>query len=168
MFFAVGVSLFSCRKSREILIKGICSLAEKIKHIILKTTEAIRLYSKKPITLTAVILLTFVCQGITILGYAILAESMGIEADFKIYFIFFPISWLIGALPITPGGVGVMEGGLVFLLTTVAKLPAEQALVLALAQRIIIMLTSLPGAAVHLFGAHLPTEQIEKQIERAD
>ena len=84
---------------------------------------------------------------------------MGLEVPIKYYFVFFPISWVLGALPISPAGAGVLEGGIVFLFTRVPGVTAEQALVLALCQRVMFLLASLPGIAIHIMGAHLPTEQ---------
>ncbi len=84
---------------------------------------------------------------------------MGLEVPIKYYFVFFPISWVLGALPISPAGAGVLEGGIVFLFTRVPGVTVEQALVLALCQRAMFLLASLPGIVIHIMGAHLPAER---------
>ena len=84
---------------------------------------------------------------------------MGLEVPIKYYFVFFPIGWVLGALPISPAGAGVLEGGIVFLFTRVPGVTAEQALVLAMCQRVMFLLASLPGIVIHIMGAHLPAGQ---------
>ena len=54
-------------------------------------------------------LLTFACQGVFIIGVWLVGKNIGVEAHFKYYFIFFPLSWVIGSLPISVGGAGVTE-----------------------------------------------------------
>ncbi len=68
------------------------------------------------------------------------------------------MAWVFGAIPVSIGGVGVVEGFLVIMFTQFAGVEAEAALALALCQRIVWMITSLPGAAIHLIGAHLPKD----------
>jgi hypothetical protein len=65
---------------------------------------------------------------------------------------------VLGAVPISIGGAGIVEGLLFFMFTKFAGVDEGPALALALCQRIVWMLTSLPGAAIHLFGAHLPKD----------
>ncbi len=126
---------------------------------------AFKLYISRPGILISAFILTFACQAITLLGFWIFGYYLGVDASVKYYFIFYPISWLMGALPISPGGAGVAEGGLVFLFTRLATVTAEQALALALCQRAVWLISAIPGAFIHLAGAHLPTkEDIRLQI----
>ena len=55
-------------------------------------------------------------------------------------------------------GAVVVEGSLYYLFTHFAGVGKEQAMAIALCQRAIWMLTSLPGAVIHLVGAHLPKD----------
>jgi len=61
-------------------------------------------------------------------------------------------------LPISIGGAVVVEGSLAYLFIHFAGVEAEAALALALCQRMVWMIASLPGAAIHLMGAHLPKD----------
>jgi len=62
-------------------------------------------------------------------------------------------------LPISVAGAGVVEGWLVILfISNVAGVSREAATALALCQRAIWMLVSLPGLAIYLTGRHLPDE----------
>lgn len=128
---------------------------------------AIRLYCKKPFTMLSAIGLTFVAQSLPILGFCMIGRQMGLAVPIKYYFVFFPIGWVLGALPISPAGAGVLEGGIVFLFTRLPGVTVEQALVLAVCQRAMFLLASLPGIVIHIMGAHLP-ESGELKAEREE
>ena len=94
-----------------------------------------------------------------------MGRAMGIDAPVKYYFVFFPISWVIGALPISIGGFGVLELGLVGLFASLPGVEREHGLALALCQRFIFIIGSLPGLCIHLTGAHLPSDTEEIFID---
>ena len=83
---------------------------------------------------------------------------MGITASIKYYYVFFTLTWVLGAIPISIGGAGVIEGLLVILFVRFAHIDEAAAWAIALSQRAVWMATSLPGAIIHLFGAHLPKD----------
>jgi uncharacterized membrane protein YbhN (UPF0104 family) len=123
-----------------------------------KLVTATILYCRSPLTVASAFLLTFLLQGIAVAGFWLLGRDMGIAAGAKYYFVFFPLTWVVGAVPVSIGGAGVVEGGLLWLFTALAHVQSEKAFAIALLQRIVWMLTSLPGAGIHLAGAHLPKE----------
>jgi uncharacterized membrane protein YbhN (UPF0104 family) len=97
-------------------------------------------------------------QIMVITGFWFLGVNLGADVSIKYYYLFFTFIWLVGVLPVSIGGAVVMEGGLAYLFVRFAAVGPEAALALALCQRIIWMLTSLPGAAIHLSGTHLPKD----------
>lgn len=103
-------------------------------------------------------LLTFACQGVFIIGIWMLGKNIGVGAHFKYYLIFFPISWVIGSLPISIGGAGITELWLRNIFVGVCGVPGPLAQALAACQRLLWIFGSLPGAVIHLVGAHLPEE----------
>jgi uncharacterized membrane protein YbhN (UPF0104 family) len=123
-----------------------------------KLGRATILYCRSPLTVGAAFLLTFTLQGIAVAGFWLLGRDMGIATGAKYYFVFFPLTWVVGAVPVSIGGAGVVEGGLIWLFTVLAGVESEKAFAIALLQRVVWMLTSLPGAGIHLAGAHLPKE----------
>jgi uncharacterized membrane protein YbhN (UPF0104 family) len=144
------------------LVPAVRRLAAKVWEQVLRLgrkfwTAAI-IYGRNPLTILAVFGLTFVLQGIVIVGFWLVGRHIGIEASVKYYFVFFPLTWALGAIPISVGGAVVVEGGLVTLFTIVAKVDAEAALAIALCQRVVWMIAALPGAFVHLAGGHLPKD----------
>jgi glycosyltransferase 2 family protein len=157
--FVIIVAVFLATKKGRTLYKHymtiVCSKGKKLIHHIY---EAIRIYWNKKSALFLALLLTFACQGLFIIGLWLIGREIGIDAQMKYYMIFFPISWLLGTLPISVGGAGIMELWLKAMFIEVCGVSSENALVLALSQRIIWLIGSLPGVVIHLIGAHLPKD----------
>jgi len=104
--------------------------------------------------------LTFVGQSIVIVAFWLLGRDLGIEAGLDCYLFVFPVMWVVGAVPISIAGLGIVEAGTVGLFCHLTGAPDEKVLALVFCQRFVWVLASLPGAAVHLLGAHLPREDI--------
>jgi uncharacterized membrane protein YbhN (UPF0104 family) len=68
------------------------------------------------------------------------------------------MAWVIGSIPVSIGGAVVIEGVLAYMFIHLASIQPENALALVFAQRIVWMIVSLLGAAIHLSGAHLPKD----------
>lgn len=126
--------------------------------LLLEVKDAALVYCSKPLTVLGAMALTFVAQSVVIVAFWLLGRNLGIEAGLTHYFLIFPVTWVIGALPISVAGLGVVEAGTVELFVRLTGTPAENALALVLCQRLIWVVASLPGAAVHLLGTHLPGE----------
>lgn len=109
-------------------------------------------------TILAVFGLTVFVQIMVITGFWFLGINMGIGASIKYYYVFFTLTWVLGAIPVSIGGVVVVEGSLVILFTQLAGVDESAAWAIALCQRAVWLLASLPGAAIHLLGAHLPKD----------
>lgn len=120
--------------------------------------KAVFLYCKKPFTLLAAFGLTVLLQMITITGFWFVGLNLGIEASIKYYYVFFALTWVLGVVPVSIGGAVVVEGMLMMLFINFAGVAEDSALALALCQRFVWLLASLPGAAIHLLGAHLPKD----------
>jgi uncharacterized protein (TIRG00374 family) len=123
-----------------------------------KLSDAIVIYCSKPGTIAAVFGLTVFLQILVITGFWFLGRNLGIEASVKYYYVFFTLTWVLGAVPVSIGGAVVVEGMLAYMFIHLAGVEAEAAVALALCQRIVWMLASLPGAVIHLTGIHLPKD----------
>jgi len=128
----------------------------KVKSHIKRFTAAIVLYLKNPMSLVKAMAITLAAQSVSVLGIYVACSSLDIDAPMKVYFIVFPLSWVIGALPVSPGGLGVLELGVVAMFASMPQVSPEQALTLALCQRLIFLAGSMPGLLIHLGGFHLP------------
>jgi hypothetical protein len=153
------------RKLRPILLKYAFILSIQWKLWFDRVLEAIKLYCCRPFILLLAVLLTLACQSMPIIGLYLIGKNLGIEANVRYYFMFFPLSWIIGIVPISVGGAGVMELGLKGLFGKVSQVTETQGLILALTQRLTWLIVSIPGVIIHLTGKHLPDEEeIEKEI----
>lgn len=123
-----------------------------------RVRTALAVYLSKPATMLAALLLTIVGQSIVVAGFWLLGRNLGIEAGPKYYYVIFPITWVIGAIPISIAGLGVLEAGVVTLFVSLTGATGESALALAFCQRFVWVLASLPGGMVHLLGGHLPRQ----------
>jgi hypothetical protein len=125
---------------------------------------ALVIYGRNPLTILAAVGLTLLLQGIVITGFWLIGRRIGIEVSAKYYFVFFPLTWGFGAIPVSIGGAGVVEFGLAGLFTFVG-VESEQALALALLQRAVWIVAALPGAWIHWTGRHLPKEEAIDYVE---
>jgi len=123
-----------------------------------KFKNAIFVYAGSPITILAAFMLTVSLQITVITSFWFLGKSLGITVDLKYYYVFFTLTWVLGALPFSIGGAVVVEGTLAYLFIHFAGVEKEMAFALVMCQRLIWILASLPGAVIHLIGAHLPKD----------
>ncbi|MDD5134276.1 MAG: lysylphosphatidylglycerol synthase transmembrane domain-containing protein [Phycisphaerae bacterium] len=154
---ALAVALmYYNRKWRAVLFKYGFILALRWSFWVGRIVKAVKLYCCKPFILLLAVVMTFVCQALPIYGLYLVGRDLGVEAHIKYYFIFFPLSWIIGVIPISVGGAGVMEFGIQGMFKVIGV--AGRIPTLALAQRITWLLTSIPGVIIHITGKHLPGE----------
>lgn len=152
---AALIVLGFCLLAQRIYIKAVYkSLLERMLHFFNQLIEVIAIYYQYPLVLIASFGLTLFLQSIVILSYWGIGRDLGIEIYWGYYFVFFPIVWVVGSIPISIAGIGILEGGVVFLFVTFAKADLESVTALALCQRITWIAASLPGMMVHLLGAY--------------
>lgn len=162
LFWAVVVftvilgALLLHTKTRSMLVKACAYVRQSGLKIIIKFKDAVVIYCKKPLTILLAFGLTLFLQMLTITAFWLLGRNMGIQAGVKYYYVFFTLTWVLGAVPVSIGGAVVVEGTLAYLFISFAGVAKDTASALALCQRAVWMLASLPGAAIHLIGAHLP------------
>jgi len=122
--------------------------------------DAVVIYCSKPWTLLWAMILTLVAQGVVIAGFWVLGRNLGIDAGLACYLVAFPVGWIVGAIPISPAGLGTTEAATIALFALFCPGMPERVGVLVICQRFIWLLASLPGGLVHLLGAHLPQQEI--------
>jgi len=155
----VIAAMYFSSKLRPYLLKYVFILGLSWKLWLGRIVKAVKLYCCKPFILLLAVVLSFICQAMPIFGLYLIGRNLGIEAHIKYYYIFFPLSWIIGVIPISIGGTGIMELGLKGLFSKVAQVTASQGLILALAQRLTWLLISIPGVIIHITGKHLPNQE---------
>ncbi|MBW8000965.1 MAG: flippase-like domain-containing protein [Planctomycetes bacterium] len=157
-FVIIIVALSVIPATKKILKKSATKTWTLTAKISKKIKNSAVLYCSKPLSILAVFALTVFLQLMVITAFWILGKDIGILASAKYYYVFFTLTWVLGAVPISIGGAVIVEGILAYMFINFAGVEPEAALALALCQRIVWMLTSLPGAAIHLAGAHLPKD----------
>jgi uncharacterized protein (TIRG00374 family) len=168
IIIAILCALLLHRKSRSMLLKVCSYIRQSAFRMIIKLRDAIVIYCKKPLTMLAAFAMTVFLQLLTITGFWLLGRNLGIEAGVVYYYVFFTLTWVLGAIPISIGGVVVVEVLLISLFVKFAGVAEESASAMALCQRAVWMLASLPGAVIHLVGAHLPGEPKNSLQNRKD
>lgn len=154
----VIIASISNAKGRSMLCRAVGFVRKHSAVVLQKALDAIRIYYNKKLAIICALLLTFCLQSMCIVAMWLIGREIGMTVHPKYYFIFFPISWLLGALPISVGGAGVMELWLKDIFIRVCAVSGKHALILAFCQRLLWLFGSLPGAVIHLIGAHLPKD----------
>jgi glycosyltransferase 2 family protein len=140
-------------------LKGIAAhLAANWRIWVAKAVRAAVVYSSKPLTIVWTVLLTALGQGIVVVAFWYLGDQLGIQVGLEYYLLIFPASWVLGAVPISIAGLGVTEGTMVAMFVILAGADKDAAKALAICQRLVWVLASLPGGLIHMLGAHLPKE----------
>ncbi len=158
IFALVFLAFIANRRGRNLLAKAFRVFCERAKVVLAKVNKAIRIYYRKKLAIALALVLTFCCQAVFIVGLWFVGRDIGINVPMRYYFVFFPIAWILGALPISIGALGIWEGTLKLLFSRVAIGLSAKLSALALSHRIIWLLWSLPGVVIHLIGAHLPKD----------
>ncbi len=151
-------SLLLHSRGRALLNKAWADVRKLSSSGMKKFKNAIVIYCSKPLTILVVFGLTIFLQLLTVTGFWFLGLNLGIEASIKYYYVFFTLTWVLGAVPVSIGGAVVVEGTLAYMFIHFANVGKDAASALALCQRAIWMLASLAGAVIHLLGAHLPKD----------
>jgi uncharacterized protein (TIRG00374 family) len=90
-------------------------------------------------------------------------RSLGTRLDFADLVVIVPLVLIAGMLPITIGGMGINEGGYVFLLTRFG-LGAPEALAIAILLRARIFLSGFLGGAIYLFYVKVATPRLTEPV----
>ncbi|MHC4192918.1 MAG: lysylphosphatidylglycerol synthase transmembrane domain-containing protein [Planctomycetota bacterium] len=150
--------LFLHKRGRQMMAKAWFYVLAAAAKLLKKLKDSIVVYCRRPHVILGAFGLTVLLQLWTITGFWFLGRDLGIDASVKYYYAFFTLTWVLGALPVSIGGAVVVEFSLASLFVKFAGVSQEAAGALALCQRAVWMLASLPGAVIHLLGAHLPKE----------
>lgn len=118
-----------------------------------RAVRAILVFWRYPATLAVGIILSFFIQGLCILMCIFIGRAMAIQVPALFYFAAFPLIALITMLPISFNGIGVREGGFVYLLG-LHGIPAGQAVMLSLAFFAVQVTASLAGGVVYSTGGY--------------
>ena len=130
-----------------------------------KAVEALELYGKRPGMTLGALGMAFPVHFASILSATLAGRAFGLTLDDLYYWAVVPVITLVGAIPISPQGAGVMEYFAVEL-TKRHGVTVAQAFALTMSIRLIAMLWNLAGGLFVLRGGfHAPTEQEQHELE---
>jgi glycosyltransferase 2 family protein len=96
--------------------------------------------------------LTVLLQVMEVLGVYFAGKALGLsKATLANYFVFVPVGYLVNAIPLSFGGLGLMEGAYMKLFSSAAIATASQGFALGVLARLMATAWSLPGAFWALF-----------------
>jgi len=159
---ATATFLLSGRVRRALHLQRLYQRS-RIAHHMAAAGEAARIYGRNLPALGLSLLITLVAHIFFIGAIALLGKALALQTPWYTYFVYVPLIYIIGAIPITPGGVGVVEGA--YRSFFCPPVPVPQVLALALLARLLPIFWGLPGILVAVTGPKLPkAEQIEAEL----
>jgi len=111
--------------------------------------------------MTTAAALTALAQTLGIGSVALVGMGLGLAVPWYAYFAYVPLVMIISAVPVTPGGIGVMEE--LYLLYFAAAGTSSKILVLALLVRVVLLCGALPGIIVAALGPGLPSAEAVRE-----
>ncbi len=115
--------------------------------------------------LIAAIGITLIAHVIWIASVVILAEALHLEVPWYNYFVYIPLIYIIGSVPVTPGGLGVVETAYIAFFAS-SGISNEQIMALALLARLLDIARGIPGAIVVVTGTRVPkAETMESELQ---
>jgi len=113
---------------------------------------ALRRYRARPQALARAALATLVAQLLGSAFVVLLGWALGLGVPWPHYFLHVPLIMIISAVPVTPGGIGLMEQ--LYLLYFAAAGNPSLVLALAVLVRATTLAGALPGGLVAAFGGY--------------
>ena len=136
-----------------------------IAHHIAAAGEATGRYRRRLGKLIEALGISFAAHVAFVFAALLIGKSLGIPVPWHKYYLYIPLIYVIAAVPITPGGLGLVEKlYVVFLAANPSAL-----LVLALIMRLLPILVGLPGLLFFLSGPRPPkVESIRHELDLDD
>jgi len=106
----------------------------------------------------AICLMMHICFVSSIL---LVGKSLAVDIPWHSYFIFIPLIYILGAVPITPGGVGLIEK---LYLTFFVMVSPSALLAMALLARLLPVVACSPGLVMFFMGPHPKLGKIEADL----
>ena len=126
--------------------------------------NAMNQYRRRWSVLLGAVAISFVAHLFFVGAILLMGRSLSLDVPWHSYFVYVPLIYIAGALPLSPGGVGVIETLFQTFFVSAVCGPSE-VLALALLARIIPMLWAAPGVVVAVTGPKLPrTEVLEAEL----
>ncbi len=141
---AVSLVLFSRRVGRLIRLDALIDRMPRSANLRL-AVDTLRRLPRSPGTSLVVAAMTIGVHLLLAGGIACIGAAVGLRTEPHLYFLFVPVIYILAAVPISVGGLGVVEGMYVVFFAAPGDVANSAVLALALLARFTPMLLSLPG-----------------------
>jgi uncharacterized protein (TIRG00374 family) len=139
-----------------------------MQHQIHRAIETMEIYGRHPWVAIAAVLMTFPVHMTTVISATFAGKAFGLPLHAMYYWAIVPVITLVGAIPISPQGAGVMEYFAVEL-TRPQGVAVSQAFALVMAIRFCQIFWNLAAAIFVLRGGyHAPTQKEAQTLEQDD
>jgi glycosyltransferase 2 family protein len=112
-------------------------------------SEYLLWYWRQAPQMSRALAIAFLNLAIAALEFYLIAQAFSAPVLIRYFFLFIPLVVLFSMLPVSIGGIGLVEAGLMFFFINVG-MPAETCLSVALIHRALQIMCLLPGAAIYM------------------
>lgn len=134
--------------------------------LVQNAVHAMELYGRRPGAMAGALLLCFPVHVTSIISATFAGQAFRLDLPLLYYWVIVPVIALVGAVPISPQGAGVMEFFAINLTTKRYPVSVGQAVALVLAIRLVqIFWNLIAGLFVLRSGYHAPTEAEQHELE---
>ena len=114
-------------------------------------SDHLRSYGSAGAVMIKVLSISFVNLFIAVLEFYLIAKGFSTQVSIGYFLVFIPLVIFLATLPVSVGGMGLVEAGLVFFFSKIG-MPLEMCFGTALVYRALQLTCMLPGAAIYLFN----------------
>lgn len=122
----------------------------RIASLVERVYNAFYVCRKHPRLLLQITLASLTLQTCLVAVAALVGKAMGLNVRFIDYLTFYPLVSMIGAIPVTPGGLGLREGASIHMWSVLA-VSADKAFLLAFMPYLFLTAWGIPGGILFLF-----------------
>ncbi len=158
MMLLAGVFIFSQRFRRIFHLQKLYGRLP-IAHHIAAAGDAAALFRQHVGHMLAALGLSLTCHLLFVTAILLLGTGASLGIPWPHYFLYIPLIYVIGAVPVTPGGLGLVEN--LYVMFFIAANPSG-VMALALLARLIPLSQALPGVFVFLSGPRPPKAMVMK------
>lgn len=162
-----GTLFFSARTRKRFGLEWVLRRLPK-QDLVWKAMEAMAIFRQRPGLLVWSLLVTFPVHIAVVVSAMLCGMAFGLKLTPGYYFVVVPVVVLVGSLPVSPQGAGVMEFFAILLLARQGA-TLGQAFALTMSIRMVQVVWNLTGGVFVLKGGfHAPTEAERTELEKDD
>jgi len=144
IILAAGLVMFSSRVGRALRLDALLDRLPRKENLRI-AVRTLRGLPRSPRTAAAVAAMTLGVHLLLAGGIACLGAALELPVPVGLYFLFVPVIYILAAIPVSIGGLGVVEGMYIVFFAQGPEVGVSGVVALSLLARLTPMLLSLPG-----------------------